>query len=285
MRVTPPARASLPLASRCAAVIASAVLSFANVPATNVETRLVDRLLTDAAELEPASAWLATLTRWDALRYARAALNERRGCDDEEILQHARDRLNATAQWRIAENVEGIVEREAQEYAMPAFFRAHKQSEPAEEARWLRGCDSRGRPVAIFQVDRHVPGEIDTDLWNRFVVYNAEATIQEQGVARGPGGQFSLVVDRSRSSLRNQDPGLAIAVLPQLTAHYPELLGAVYVGPVNRIFFTVWRVVRRFLAPQTREKFVLIRGSDWREKLAEAVGGDCELPAHMRPTQ
>ena len=139
-----------------------------------------------------------------------------------------------------------------------------------DEAGWLPGNDSRGRPVALFQVDRHLPGEITTDLWSRFVVYNAEQTIAERGVAVGPGGQFSLIVDRTKSSIRNQDPRLAIAVLPALTAHYPELLGSVYVAPINRIFWAVWRVVRLFLAPQTREKFVLIRGKDWRERLAEA---------------
>ena len=81
-----------------------------------------------------------------------------------------------------------------------------------------------------------------------------------------------------------QDPKLAIRVLPELTDHYPELLGNVYVAPVNSIFFTVWRVVKLFIRPQTAAKFVLIRGKNWREQLAAEVGRDVELPAHMRPT-
>ena len=46
--------------------------------------------------------------------------------------------------------------------------------------------------------------------------------------------------------VRNQDPQLAIAVLPALTQHYPELLGTVYVAPINSLFYAVWSVVRIF---------------------------------------
>ena len=258
-------------------------LTFARVPATDIENRLVGRVLDDVTALEPTSPWLQQLTPWDALRYVRAAINERRGCEEDEIIQHAQDRIARTARWRIDESVDGIVEREAESFSMPRFFRAHKTAQPTDEACWLSGTDSCGRPVALFQADRHVPGEISTDLWQRFVVYNAEATLSERGVARGPGGQFSVIVDRSASGLRNQDPQLAIAVLPALTNHYPELLGAVYVAPVNRLFYAVWAVVRVFLAEQTKQKFVLIRGKEWRERLAQAVGGDCEIPEHMRP--
>ena len=129
-------------------------------------------------------------------------------------------------------------------------------------------------------------------------------------MSRGPGGQFSLLVDRSASGAKNQDPGLAIAVLPPLVAHYPELLGTVYVAPVNALFFVawladtltyshthththttqvnalfflVWNVVRLFIRAETARRFVLIGGKEWREQLAAAVGGDVRLPAHMLP--
>ena len=93
------------------------------------------------------------------------------------------------------------------------------------------------------------------------------------GVAEGPGGQFSLVVDRSSSGRRNQDPKLALAVLPELMEHYPELLGNVYVAPVNSLFFAVWRVIKIFLSAQTKRKFVLVPdGPQWREELRERVG-------------
>ena len=140
-----------------------------------------------------------------------------------------------------------------------------------------------GAEDAVFFADRHRPGQIPTETWRRFVVYNAEAAIRDLGVADGPGGQFSLVVDRSSSGVRNQDPALAIAVLPALVQHYPGLLGEVIVAPVNGVFWAVWRVVSLFLAEETTRRFTFIRGARWREALLEAVGGDVELPEHMRP--
>ena len=218
-----PASARAPSRARAHAAESAAPrpLAFAGAPATDRERQLVGLLLIDLGELVPTSEWLPELTPWDALRYVRAALNERSGCDDDQVLSHARNRLTATAHWRSSEGVDGIVRREPKAFAMPSFFLAHKQTTPAEEARWLMGSDRAGRPVALFQVDRHFPGEISIDLWSQFVVFNAEATIEERGVARGPGGQFSLVVDRSRSSLRNQyviedRPKVCTQLLPAL---------------------------------------------------------------------
>ena len=243
------------------------------------------QVLARAPELVPESPWLASLTQWDALRFVRAALNEKRGEEGDVVLEHAMDRLSKTATWRMERKVDEILTIAAnrETLAMPNFFYRYKATTGpiAEEACWLSGCDAKGRPVALFQADRHTPGEIDLALWEQFVIYNAESTIAERGVATGPNGQFSLIVDRSSSALRNQDPKLAISVLPTLTAHYPELLGSVYVAPVNRLFYAVWAVVRVFLAEETKRKFILVRGADWRERLANAVGGNCEIPKHM----
>ncbi|EOD38646.1 hypothetical protein EMIHUDRAFT_224443 [Emiliania huxleyi CCMP1516] len=149
----------------------------------------------------------------------------------------------------------------------------------AAEVRALDGVQAALRSTAAWRSDERIP----TETWRRFVVYNAEAAIRDLGVADGPGGQFSLVVDRSSSGVRNQDPALAIAVLPALVQHYPGLLGEVIVAPVNGVFWAVWRVVSLFLAEETTRRFTFIRGARWREALLEAVGGDVELPEHMRP--
>ena len=95
----------------------------------------------------------------------------------------------ATALWRANEDVDGIVERERAHLSMAAFFRTHKTTEHSAEACWLAGNDASGRPVALFQVDRHVPGEISTELWNRFVMYNTEILM----FLRGPWGPISML--------------------------------------------------------------------------------------------
>jgi len=98
---------------------------------------------------------------------------------------------------------------------------------------------------------------------------------------QGPSGQFNLVVDRSSSGLRNQDPTLALAVLPTVQDHYPGLLGRVFIAPINPIFYVAWNVVKIFLKPATKQKFMLLQGRDWRSQLREAIGGDVRLPASL----
>ena len=72
-------------------------------------------------------------------------------------------------------------------------------------------------------------------------------------------------------------------LLPCLLRHYPELLGRVYVAPINALFFGVWRVVRLFLREETVAKFALLRGKNWRARLQDALGPGVALPEHMRP--
>lgn len=254
-------------------------LSFAGEPATDRELRLVQAV---GDSLTGGDGWLSRLSPADKLRFVRACANEQPKATNDEVAAAALSRLQSTAAWRREEDVDGILEREPDLW-LERFFDAHKPGEDKRvETVWLPGRDHRGRLTACFFADRHVPGELETSLWRRFVVYNAEYAIETLGVAEGPGGQFSLVVDRSSSGRRNQDPKLALAVLPELMKHYPELLGNVYVAPVNAVFFAVWRVIKIFLAAQTKRKFVLIpAGPRWREELRERVGGDVELPSHL----
>ena len=114
-------------------------------------------------------------------------------------------------------------------------------------------------------------------------MHRAELARRERGVGDGPGGQVAVVIDRSRSGVRNQDPRLVADLLPCLLRHYPELLGRVYVAPINALFFGVWRVVRLFLREETVAKFALLRGKDWRARLQDALGPGVALPEHMRP--
>ena len=254
-------------------------LSFAGQPATDRELRLIQAV---GDSLADGDGWLSSLMPADKLRFVRACANEQPKATDEDVTAAALDRLQATAAWRREEHVDGILEREP-DLRIERFFEAHKPGEDKRvEAVWLPGRDHLGRRTACFFADRHIPGELETSLWRRFVVYNAEHAIETLGVARAPGGQFSLVVDRSSSGRRNQDPKLALAVLPELMEHYPELLGNVYVAPVNSLFFAVWRVIKIFLAAETKRKFVLIpAGPRWREELRERVGDDVELPAQL----
>ena len=228
------------------------------------------------------SAWLRERTRTDLLRYTRAVAAGRPV--QPAMATEVEERLLSTARWREAEGIDAVAADER--YGLESFFEGRE----AVEAVWLPGRDPAGRVVACFFADRHTPGSIPTEEWRRCVIHNGELCVREKGIAEGPNGQLTLIVDRTSSGRANQDVGLALALLPELLAHYPDLLHSVVIAPVNGLFWSVWRVVRLFLSERTAAKFVLLRsrgrrgGADWRRELRERVGTDVELPEHLRPS-
>lgn len=250
-------------------------LCFAGIPASVDEEKAVALVKKNLIEDGGAQhlPWIDRVDDFDVLRYVRAAGS----------VDGATARMLATAVWRTEQRLDDLIANETHLWQLDCFFRRLKPEGSLPEAEWLDGFDARGRPIAIFYADRHTPDEISRDDWRKMVLFNAELAIRDRGVARGPGGQFSLVVDRTKSGAENQDPGLALALLPELLDHYPSLLGAVYVAPVNRLFYLAWNVVKLFLAKGTRRKFVLLGGDGWREALEECVGSDAGLPSHMLP--
>ncbi|MGB1604245.1 MAG: hypothetical protein ACPIOQ_66545, partial [Promethearchaeia archaeon] len=210
-----------------------AELVFANSPATSSEMEMVarvDALLSKVSEAK-SSNWLAHTTHIDILRYVRAVAGGRgistpSAEDDiaDEFVAEVEGRLLKTAAWREERGVDAIAADD--QWSLDRFFALRKTAqegsgpESVQEAIWLDGVDAQGRPVACFFADRHTPGEIDMDSWRNLVLHSGEYAIREQGVADGPGGQFTLLVDRSRSGIGNQDPQLALALLPELLDHY-----------------------------------------------------------------
>ena len=57
-------------------------------------------------------------------------------------------------------------------------------------------------------------------------------------------GKVVLLVDRVGSGLGNQDPTIVRALAPIIQEHYPQLLGKVYVAPVNTVLWVIWSIVR-----------------------------------------
>uniref|UniRef100_A0A7S2NKA4 CRAL-TRIO domain-containing protein n=1 Tax=Haptolina brevifila TaxID=156173 RepID=A0A7S2NKA4_9EUKA len=176
-------------------------------------------------------------------RYTRTCIKGSRGGGEDEVtgvVLAVIARLGATACWRVQ--------------VVPPHTLQESRRSTLQEVEWLDGRDSFGRPTAVFYADRHFPGEIEQSEWVRFVIHNAEAAVLRYGLNEGPGGQFNLIVDRSSSGIRNQDPALALAVLPTVQDHYPGLLGRVFIAPINPIFYLAWNVVRLFLKPATIQK-------------------------------
>ena len=118
----------------------------------------------------------------------------------------------------------------------------------------------------------------------------AQATIAEQGarierVLNAVAGQaVAIVVDRTCSGVRNQDPRLLRFLLPPLIRHYPASLHRAYVGPVNYVFYGIWAVATLILPRRVAGRFMLLRGSDWKAQLRRELGPEvsARLPDNLR---
>ena len=111
------------------------------------------------------------------------------------------------------------------------------------------------------------------------------------GYMRSARLRWSLGAGTLLGAMRNRPPGLlqwehdvdayvpardASALLrrllPALTRHYPYSLHRAYVAPVNVVFWAIWSVAKALLPAKVTERFTLLSGDDWREKLAEEIG-------------
>ena len=160
-----------------------------------------------------------------------------------------------------------------------------------------------GASLLILRPGRHrvggvEGGGIDADTWLRLIAWHGERATstwaappdggdgggaegaEGAGGAEGAAGRgcVALIVDRTGSGLRNQDPALLRALLPPLTKHFPYALHRAYVAPVNVVFRTIWKLVRLVLPRRVTERFKLLSGDDWLESLTE------ELSETLGPT-
>ena len=203
-------------APKAPAVPADALI-FAGAPATPDEVDAVAKVERAIGPACASSGWLETLTRVDTLRYVRAVASGG-AVNAPEVQAEVVRRLLATQEWHETAQVEAIATDE--DYSLERFFSRLKPGRAdAQEAQWLEGTDGKGRAVAIFFAGRHLPGEIASDEWRKLVIHNGELAVRDKGVAAGPGGQLTLVIDRTASRLRNQDPRLALTLLPELMEH------------------------------------------------------------------
>ena len=161
-----------------------------------------------------------------------------------------------------------------------------------------------GASLLILRPGRHRVGGvdgggIDADTWLRLISWHGERATSTWAAPRVGGdggdgggadgadgaagaaagrGSIALIVDRTGSGLRNQDPTLLRALLPPLTKHFPYALHRAYVAPVNIVFRAIWKIVRLVLPRRVTERFKLLSGDDWLESLTE------ELSETLGPT-
>ena len=161
---------------------------------------------------------------------------------------------------------------------------------------WLGGesdppCTTKeGASLLLLRPARYKLGTVEKEDWLRPIAWHgARATSEWPSDADTdkPGhGAVAIIVDRTCSGVRNQDPRLLRFLLPPLIRHYPASLHRAYVGPVNYVFYGIWAVATLILPRRVAGRFMLLRGSDWKAQLqARARAGvSGALPDNLRDT-
>ena len=150
----------------------------------------------------------------------------------------------------------------------------------------LPKTDHNGRAVIIMRPG--LENSSDEQAKMRYLVYTLERAAALADAVAASDGKFVVVVDyfSGKVEMKNS-PGFSVMkeVAAILQGHYPERLGGMLLCDAPGFFEGLYRLVRPFLHPVTREKIVFVRMRalergdvafvDW-EGLPRVYGGDKE---------
>ena len=136
----------------------------------------------------------------------------------------------------------------------------------------------------MYRSSLHVPGKIDVQMYLRYVIQRVEQGRTKYGL--GKDVQCVVLVDRVGSTGSSQDPALLRVLLPCFTAHFPGIIGKIYIAPINSVFFFIWGLASFLFDQATRNNVRLLKG-DYstqllqtmdRSVLVKSMGGDLVVP-------
>lgn len=229
----------------------AAVRSLATLLATEEPEEEHDGLLNDAGSL---------------IRYLRAR---------KWNIEEAKKALLATAAWRKEFDWAGMLSGKYDE--MIARECAHKRL-------YVRGYDRAGRPMVYVRLCQPYSGNHEEAL--RYLVYCVERALAAQKSQQAPWppkhsddgkvidteGKLTVVFDFWGYRARHRPPAWLLKQWAQtLQDHYPERLGEAYLFNAPAKIWATWSLVRKFLAPETCEKIVLVWDREHLVKLLHTV--------------
>ena len=242
----------------------------------------LERIQTARSRID--DAWVAQRSDRELLPFARA-------CSTADQLA---TRLRDTATWRRE------WARTDEDWSFDTFFTSRRDAFyrdidlEGEMMEWLGGesnppCTTEeGASLLILRPARYKLGTVAREDWLRLIAWHGARATSEwpsDNDTDKPGhGAVAIVVDRTCSGVRNQDPRLLRFLLPPLIRHYPASLHRAYVGPVNYVFYGIWAVATLILPRRVAGRFMLLRGSDWKAQLREELGPEvsARLPDNLR---
>ncbi|CBN75827.1 conserved unknown protein [Ectocarpus siliculosus] len=159
--------------------------------------------------------------------------------------------------------------------------RAHTFVDEASSGKlFVRGTSLLGRPL-IWVHAGWEDGASGPEASLRFLVYTVERAIASMEPETSTGaskGQFCVVIDCTATGGDGQLPSLAFVreAVSMLMLRYPSRLGNLFIVNAGNMVYYLWRAVSLLLSPVTREKVVVVSGTEQqqRELLLQHISED-----------
>ncbi|KAG0326912.1 hypothetical protein BGZ99_008821 [Dissophora globulifera] len=121
---------------------------------------------------------------------------------------------------------------------------------------YLRGADSRDRPISIINTRLHHKTDQPPETLHRFTLYTMECGRR----FLSPGKETVIVLfDLSDFGLDNMDWSFVRLFVQCFESYYPETLGTCIVHRAPYVFWGIWRLIQPLLDPAVAGKFVFTR--------------------------
>jgi hypothetical protein len=137
--------------------------------------------------------------------------------------------------------------------------------------------DDAGRPV-LYALQRSMKrAVIDVEAFRKATIFFIESVVMSM---EGTQDQFLLIYDfEGFSILQHTSLSAAQAMFQIVQEAYPDSLGAAYALPNYPFsFYTVFKLTRGFIGPQTASKIVFLPSATFKQDLADCVGKDALPP-------
>lgn len=133
------------------------------------------------------------------------------------------------------------------------------------------------RPVLIVRVKNHIPGG-DIKVLSRFVIYCLECATYKADDHDNPDGKILALFDFRGIGFSNLDAKGLREAFDVLSTNFPERVRKIYMLDSPLIFDALWRIVRPFIDPVSRDKVEFISGERAKQVLHETIGEE-HLPS------
>ena len=185
-------------------------------------------------------------------------------CAEKFNISKATSRAVEHASWR----------RENIPQGLPGLDEGEIEDQINDEKVYVQLETRSRRPCLIVRVKEHTAGLSDASVLKKFVIYCLEIATYLCDVDKyeNPDCMIDVVFDARSMKWKNYDTHGLIQVFAVLVKAFPERVHKIYMFQGPKLLDMLWKVVKPFVDPVSREKVVFLNGSNGRDVLYDAIG-------------